>query len=153
MKQPSGGFTNGDMAHLFSPNQSPTSSESGSPPATTTGPGTNVSDVPSSSNTGAIAGGIVGGIAGVALIALGLFLFRRRRNQRLAAAGVRYEVAGQPVVEKEGSTPRPDGEMLGDTQYPHAFPPAELSGGATTHHPHELSPANYMQESNRGPGE
>lgn len=141
------------MAHLFSPNQSPISNGTSSPPATTTGPGGEVSSVPSSSNTGAIAGGIVGGIAGVALIALGLFLFRRRRNQKLAAAGVRYEVAGQPVVEKEGSAPMPDGEMLGDTQYPHAFPPAELQGGATIHHPHELSPANYIQESNRGPGE
>lgn len=152
MKQPSGGFFNGDMAHLFSPDQSSTSNETGTVSKPTTTP-TNDPSVPSSSNTGAIAGGIVGGIAGIGLIALGIFLFRRRRNQKLAASGVRYEVAGQPIVEKEGSTPKPDGEMLGDTQYPNAFPPAELPGGITTHHPHELNPANYIQESNRGPGE
>lgn len=147
MNQPSGGFSDGNIAHLFSPNQSPisngtagnhTSGANGSDPSTTATP---------ASSTGAIAGGVVGGIAGLALIALGIFLFRRRRNrQKLAEAGVHYEVGGQPLVEKEGSAPRPDGEMMGDTQYPPAFPPAELPGGPSTHYPHELSPANYTRE-------
>lgn len=80
---------------------------------------------------------------------MGFFLFRRRRNQQeLATAGVHYEVGGQPLVEKEGSPPRPDGEMMGDTQFPPAFPPAELPGGVSTHFTHELSPANYAQDVN-----
>lgn len=83
----------------------------------------------------------------VVLIGLGAFLFIRRRNkQKLAAAGALHEVGGQALVEKEGSTPRPDGEMLADTQYPSAYPPAELHGGVSMHQPHELSPANYTRE-------
>lgn len=149
MNQPSGGFSDGNIAHLFSPNQSPISNgTANNPSGTNSSDHSNTTPPAPASSTGAIAGGVVGGVAGLALIALGIFLFRRRRNrQKLAEAGVHYEVGGQPLVEKEGSAPRPDGEMMGDTQYPPAFPPAELPGGASTHYPHELSPANYTRES------
>jgi len=53
----------------------------------------------SKSNTGVIAGGVVGGIVGLALVGMaGLFLFRRRRNKHRA-----HELHNEPAQRDSGS--------------------------------------------------
>lgn len=116
-----------------------------------------IPDVPedesSSTNTGAIAGGVVGGVAGVALIGvLAWWLLRRRRRAAAAGSDPEYSTVGRTEMDgtpkpsempSEGQTPKPRelspdatatpmvGELPADATSP---PPVELDGS---------SPAGY----------
>lgn len=131
---------------MFSPNATTSSGNSttggggGGSSATHSAGASTATSSSSKSNAGPIAGGVVGGVAGLALIGLGIFLFRRRRQQASAAE----LAAGHNLVEKDGSAVKTNNEMLADTQY--VGPPAELPGGVGMYEPQELSPANYTRE-------
>jgi len=88
------------------------------------------------SNTGAIAGGVVGGLAAVA-IAAGVFLFLRRRRQQRENAG---NLASLPAELKATHTVAELKAPLHAQEYqyqppvemymePHVDPPMELSAG------------------------
>ncbi|KAK0755095.1 aspartic peptidase domain-containing protein [Schizothecium vesticola] len=95
------------------------------PPST----GTGSSSQETPSNTGAIAGGVVGGVAVLAIIAA-VFLIRRRRNR-------------DPPVSTEGASDSP--EVYHKPQY---LPPQEIHGTNMYHHggkPVELRADNELQ--------
>lgn len=67
-------------------------------PSNPSGTGAPVSSSGKSSNTGAIVGGVIGGIGGLLLIGLGAFFFRRRARSRPMEAPMAVE---QPKVDDE----------------------------------------------------
>ena len=82
-----------------------------------------------STNIGAIVGGVVGGVALLAIIGLAAFLIRRRRRNRVAPGAPAYEPYTEtktPIVEDHKYHPQ---ELPPGNQYVEA-PSAEL--------PHEL---------------
>lgn len=84
------------------------------------------------SNTGAIAGGVVGGIAGLALVIGVIWFFLRRRGKQRREGPVQlHEMDGEPMVEMSGrEAPKPS-ELPGGR--PEAYvepPPQELSADA-----------------------
>lgn len=72
------------------------------------------------SNTGAIAGGVVGGVAGVALIGVLIWWVLRRKRRTASTA---HEVGGEAMEPKEmDSTPK----MASDVPKQQSTPPSEL---------------------------
>ncbi|OJJ59625.1 hypothetical protein ASPSYDRAFT_44011 [Aspergillus sydowii CBS 593.65] len=91
----------------------------------------------SSTNTGAIAGGVVGGCAGLALIiALVWFLMRRRRQQAPAT---------DPLMSPDPSTPAQDKKGVYGFELDNNAMRAELQGNPSTM-AHELPPDTVRQE-------
>ncbi|GJE94535.1 hypothetical protein PsYK624_107050 [Phanerochaete sordida] len=80
-------------------------SSSGSAPSPTKSPGDHSGGRSHHNSTGAIVGGVVGGIIGAFLIALGLFLFLRRRSRH-------------QLDRVEPTQERKDGGVLADTDRP-----------------------------------
>lgn len=75
-------------------------SASGSGTSSGTSSSSSGSESASSSSTGAIAGGVVGGVAGVALIGAAVFFLLRRRKAKRAALQQNIEGAGTGAGEK-----------------------------------------------------
>ncbi|KAF5009592.1 hypothetical protein FDECE_4196 [Fusarium decemcellulare] len=71
----------------------------------------------SKTNTGAIAGGVVGGVAGLALVSLGIFyLFRRQKKKYTAGSPPAYQPPGAPGAPMAGADPKagwPAGQQQG----------------------------------------
>ncbi|KAL1902734.1 hypothetical protein Sste5346_001177 [Sporothrix stenoceras] len=97
-----------------------------SAPATSTSPSTPTSPLPSTSptgstskksNAGAIAGGVVGGVAGLALIGLGVFFLLRRNNTNKV-----NNVGGAPGAPGAGA-PGPNGGQPPMGQQPYYVAP------------------------------
>lgn len=86
------------------------------------------------SNTGAIAGGVVGGIAGLALIA-GLLFWRRRRNNQQ----VPVETVNEPGLTKEQS----ELQQMGFHQNPYDAPPAFSPSASPGPYSPSTSPGPY----------
>lgn len=131
-RAPSGGFNDADLEKLLTFNTTAVD-DTDNPDSTVT---VGSSGYPSNSSTGAIAGGVVGGLAVVA-IAAGVFLFLRRRRQQRENAG---NLASLPAELKGTHTAaelkaplhaqehqyQPPVEMYME---PHVDPPIELSAG------------------------
>ncbi|PGG98138.1 hypothetical protein AJ79_08961 [Helicocarpus griseus UAMH5409] len=84
LKEPEGGWANSKLQSIFSQTvaRRPDITEVPIPPEPTDPPKSTIpGEEPNSSNTGAIAGGVVGGVLGVAIIA-GIIFFLRRRNKK-----------------------------------------------------------------------
>lgn len=135
---PSSGFQNAALYSLFPNSANRTSTTSTGTP----GPTTSSLPSSSSSNTGAIAGGVVGGIAAIALVAIGIFLIRRHRNNQRPMEYMpqdpALEAASASLYEKDG-TLKVNHELQGDAEFPeNSTPLAEMPGGISTHPPLEL---------------
>lgn len=113
---------------------SPTSPTSSGPTSSTTGGGDgdngNTGGGGSKSNTGAIVGGVVGGVAGLGLIGLAAFFFLRRKK---SAAG--HEPVSQvpPVYQSPPVQQTPQGlydpkfaAVTGQHPYPQQYPPQQV---------------------------
>ncbi|KAI1410170.1 hypothetical protein F5Y13DRAFT_77836 [Hypoxylon sp. FL1857] len=91
-----------------SPRPSPTTSSTSTPLSTTSIISTTPSPTPETSNTsiaGPVAGGVVGGIALIAIIAAAIIFIRRKRSRDQSAT----TYSGLPnVSEKDGTTTAPD---------------------------------------------
>lgn len=103
---------------------------------------------PSSSSVGAIAGGVVGGVCGLALI-IGIIwytLHRRRKSKREGLLG-QYEYAGDPKVAAENAEPPGLSELHGQGRVfeTDAQPVYEM---ADTREPHEL-PSQSSPDDNK----
>lgn len=81
----------------------PTTTTTSAAPTTTT---TNSSSGSDSTRTGNIAGGVVGGIAGLGLIAGSIWWMMRFRRKK-AAAEAQATAAAQPMLQYNGLTPPP----------------------------------------------
>ncbi|KAF2739659.1 hypothetical protein EJ04DRAFT_286272 [Polyplosphaeria fusca] len=94
-------------------------------------------------NTGAIAGGVVGGVAGLALIAGLLFFLRRRHTQRRAPG----ELDNNEISRNELSDQKDKHEL----QAVNESEPAELPGPemAELHAPREVVEADHITTTNR----
>ncbi|KAK6507141.1 hypothetical protein TWF481_005590 [Arthrobotrys musiformis] len=119
---PSSASSGGSQSSTIDGN--PSSTGGGSTPTSSTGTSTPIPSGDSSTNVGAIAGGVVGGVAGLALIAgLLLFLRRRRNTEKLkrvsAASGpnMRPHDMGDIYEPKEldATTPQIPSELPGDS--------------------------------------
>jgi len=103
----------------------------------------------SSNHAGAIAGGVVGGVAGLALIALALFLLMRRRQTKGGTPAAQTKVADYSSSEVTSGTLRPGGywgqqppdqvlPTVYDPNDPRTFPPPLSSGPESSRFPPEL---------------
>ncbi|KZO94277.1 hypothetical protein CALVIDRAFT_600189 [Calocera viscosa TUFC12733] len=88
-----------------STHSSGSTSASGSP-SSSAAAGTSGSAGSSQSNTGAIAGGVIGGIAVIAIIAALIFFFMRRRNQRPGSSVYESKYEAVPNAFVLGPAPR-----------------------------------------------
>jgi len=111
MKQPEGGFSDPAMPNVFNP-----------PPIGP--PDTSVIEEKksSSSKTGAIVGGVVGAVAGIALIAIAGIILLRRKARKTAEKDAPAELGPSEKTEMEthakqamGSPETVDAELMGDT--------------------------------------
>ncbi|KAI0694605.1 hypothetical protein BC835DRAFT_1415223 [Cytidiella melzeri] len=98
--KPDVGVTSTSTPSGTSPVSAPASSETSISP---------VSDKKKTSNTGAIVGGVVGGVGGLALILIGVWLWMRHRKNRAANTPVSATTTPFANVDP-GSTDTPDGE-------------------------------------------
>lgn len=123
-----------------SSNTNPQGSQTSSniPPTNGTGTATSVPDQGSNTNTGAIVGGVVGGIAGLALIGALLFLLRRRRKKEEVR---RFSEASQSSIGPHdmGEVYEPKELDATGSQIPSELPgDTSLSGPSKTVEPVEL---------------
>ncbi|RVD88300.1 uncharacterized protein DFL_002489 [Arthrobotrys flagrans] len=136
---PSSTSSGGNQSSTTSGN--PSSTSSGSTPTNSTGTSTPVPPNDSSTNVGAIAGGVVGGVAGLALIAGLLLLLRRRNNKEklkrvsgASGSNLKPHDMGDVYEPKEldATTPQIPSELPGDSPMvgpsKPAAEPAELPG-------------------------
>jgi hypothetical protein len=127
------------------------SSLSASPSASASStPSPSVTSKPRKSNTGAIAGGVVGGVCGLALIATAIFLLLRRKKKpgqqppevpseerREADGSARVELAhNDPKQEMDSKNIAP--QELGDKKSVE-LPPVELPGDEVAKHDQQIS--------------
>ena len=140
--QPSGGFNNTSLASIFAQRvpytplptlQPPSGTQDNQTAQNTSGPDTtNLPASPGSSsspNLGTVAGGVVGGVLGLALVAGTAFFFLRKRrrsngvsrNQEQATSTRQAEVReadGAQIVEMDAANPKQRiEETPGDVQY------------------------------------
>jgi hypothetical protein len=120
-----------------------------SPKGINTDGATQGGDDGSSTNIGAIAGGAVGGVAGLALIGAAIFLYMRHKKKKVAAAG---GIAAAPMAQQPGQGPPANvGYNSGQPDYQHhygaydpkAYPQQQVSPGPYT--PSAYSP-DYTQQ-------
>ncbi|KAI0157235.1 hypothetical protein GGR57DRAFT_60589 [Xylariaceae sp. FL1272] len=121
------------------------SSDSTTTTATPT-PGASSSDKPSRSNhVGAIVGGVIGGLAGLALIVAAILFFLYRRKRRL-----REEEANPPLGRKMPPSDIYPNEVIPGSQYPSTFygdpPPGMVQ---TSHQPEVGYPPNAYATPNQ----
>jgi LPXTG-motif cell wall-anchored protein len=120
---PDGGFDDTELASIMKFKTTSTSNDTSS---TTAPSATSSTTAPSAatSHTGAIAGGVVGGLAAVAVIGLGFFLYRRRKNKTYSSTE-----AGLPAELHDGDA-RVEAPA---TEYSHEVPAEQNYGyyGAT----------------------
>ncbi|KAI1260491.1 hypothetical protein F5Y18DRAFT_254844 [Xylariaceae sp. FL1019] len=112
----------------------------------TTTPGASSSDSPSGSkNVGAIVGGVIGGLAGLALIIAVILFFLYRRKKRL-----REEEANPPLGRKMPPSDIYPNEVIPGSQYPSTFygdpPPGMVQ---TSHQPEVGYPPNIYATPNQ----
>ncbi|KAF3921977.1 hypothetical protein ABW20_dc0104016 [Dactylellina cionopaga] len=116
LTQPPGGFTQQNMTTVFA--AFATSTTSGSPTSITTSSetttGASSKDPGSSISGGAIGGIVVGAIAGIALIAIGVWFFLRKRRQPI------------PELATPEPPPPPGGLRPPHKGYGSNYPPSEL---------------------------
>ena len=146
MKQPVGGFNDTALNDIFaqtvarytpmtpSSSSSAAASSSASSPTGTPSPEGGAPTKKSSSHAGAIAGGVVGGIAAIAILGLGTWFWRRRRRvpQQLVQAQQDYQPKYKPELPA-------DQDATGGNGY--YAPP-----GLAHHEPQELSAGDPRAE-------
>ncbi|KAK6539649.1 hypothetical protein TWF694_009855 [Orbilia ellipsospora] len=143
LTQPPGGFNQAGMSTVFAAfATAPPSTTSGSPGTTTsTGGPSNTSTPSKSSNTGLIAGVVVGVVALIGIIAFGVWFFIIRRRRREEATPTPPPPPDQDKYPTE----------LGGAGYDHAMelhgnqPSLELYG-SSPHSPSPIAPTHGLHE-------
>ncbi|KAI9777407.1 MAG: hypothetical protein M1839_008920 [Geoglossum umbratile] len=131
MTSPAAGYTDLFFGHLFNKNINPNPStpSSSHTPTPAAGP-----------NKGAIAGGVVGGIAGLSLVAGAIIFFLRRRRPKPDQPEGPAELSGSgfpPVQEKDASGPH--AELVAHTgHYAELDAERAVEIMSTTHDPKDL---------------
>ncbi|KAI5807844.1 hypothetical protein DFH27DRAFT_522553 [Peziza echinospora] len=142
---PKAGWIDDDLGAIFkAASATTTTSPSGTStgigsnlPDTTGGPGTEITNSKSKSNTGPIVGGVVGGIAALIILAVIILLVRKRRKQNAASeahpGANAFEADSSPVQQQQYYAPHGhQQQQQQQQQQQHMYPPNQHYASPTS---------------------